>query len=303
MGIIDDLTGGAGSPKGIGPGKDGFFNINTLTNFFNRTTSFGNTSLIGFRSQKVDMSDRFITPGFNTSGPAQDFIKLQFGNLELNRLLEQEKKEETRTIELSGFPDTGFQEGAIARLTTLRNTIIPQQRKTVAELEKISGQSGLPDFKSAETQNFIKLASAQQEINRLQKLRSREAIRFDEFRLIPISQERIGLRIKTLDEVTIPAQSKIIAELEKTLSQGVPQPGRPGQPGQPQRPGLRDLARLGLNFTGGVRPLRLRTGQAGGFTFAEQAKEQDLIIPPGFTSKQPTTSSRAIDPNILNGVR
>ncbi|KKL78303.1 hypothetical protein LCGC14_2026220, partial [marine sediment metagenome] len=46
-----------------------------------------------------------------------------------------------------------------------------------------------------------------------------------------------------------------------------------------------DLARLALNFTGGAKPLRFRSGQAGGFTFAEQAKEQDLIIPPGFTSK------------------
>ncbi|KKL81087.1 hypothetical protein LCGC14_1998260 [marine sediment metagenome] len=64
-----------------------------------------------------------------------------------------------------------------------------------------------------------------------------------------------------------------------------------------------DLARLALNFVpGGKRP-RLRTGFVGGTSFAEQSKEQDLIIPPGFTSKQPTTLARAIDPNILNGVR
>ena len=65
------------------------------------------------------------------------------------------------------------------------------------------------------------------------------------------------------------------------------------------------LARLALNFVPAARPLKLRTGfaPAGELSFADQAKEQDLIIPPGFISKQPTTLERAIDPNILNGVR
>ncbi|HDZ27850.1 hypothetical protein LCGC14_1392190 [marine sediment metagenome] len=76
-----------------------------------------------------------------------------------------------------------------------------------------------------------------------------------------------------------------------------------GPPGGKSPIEIGDLARLALNFVPRGRPKRLRTGRAGGFTFAEQAKEQDLIIPPGFTSKQPTTLSRAIDPNILSGVR
>ena len=84
---------------------------------------------------------------------------------------------------------------------------------------------------------------------------------------------------------------------------GISKDAPKGPPGGKSPIEIGDLARLALNFTGGAKPLRFRSGRAGGFTFAEQAKEQDLIIPPGFTSKQPTTLSRAIDPNILNGVR
>lgn len=68
---------------------------------------------------------------------------------------------------------------------------------------------------------------------------------------------------------------------------------------------LSQLARLAKSFIPKPSAARFRGAEfvpSGRGTFAEQAKEQDLIIPPGFISKQPTTLERAIDPNILNGV-